>query len=169
MDNPMGDRGDPCPISGEVSEHRSEGGIAVALPPGLGSRSDRLIPLDDVDLERARTGVDRQHAGLARRGRRGRRQWGQTQSRISAGSSPCSRAYARASVRRSAMSWRSSAAWEPRDGTRSITSITRWKRSRSFRITMSNGVVTVPSSLYPRTWRLAWFVRRYVSRWISQG
>ena len=32
-------------------------------------------------------------------------------------------------------------------GTRSITSITRWKRSRSFSITMSNGVVVVPSSL----------------------
>ena len=32
-------------------------------------------------------------------------------------------------------------------GTRSITSITRWKRSRSFSMTMSNGVVVVPSSL----------------------
>ena len=32
-------------------------------------------------------------------------------------------------------------------GTRSITSITRWKRSRSLSITMSNGVVVVPSSL----------------------
>ena len=35
----------------------------------------------------------------------------------------------------------------PRPGTRSITSITRWKRSRSFSMTMSNGVVVVPSSL----------------------
>ena len=32
-------------------------------------------------------------------------------------------------------------------GTRSITSITRWNRSRSLSITMSNGVVVVPSSL----------------------
>ena len=32
-------------------------------------------------------------------------------------------------------------------GTLSITSITRWKRSRSLSITMSKGVVTVPSSL----------------------
>jgi len=31
------------------------------------------------------------------------------------------------------------------------------------------GVVIVPSSLYPRTWMLSWFVRRYVSRWISHG
>jgi hypothetical protein len=30
-------------------------------------------------------------------------------------------------------------------------------------------VVVVPSSLYPRTWRFPWFVRRYVSRWISHG
>ena len=34
-----------------------------------------------------------------------------------------------------------------RPGTRSITSITRWNRSRSFSITMSKGVVVVPSSL----------------------
>ena len=32
-------------------------------------------------------------------------------------------------------------------GTRSMTSITRWKRSRSLSMTMSNGVVVVPSSL----------------------
>ena len=32
-------------------------------------------------------------------------------------------------------------------GTRSITSITRWKRSMSLSMTMSNGVVVVPSSL----------------------
>ena len=35
----------------------------------------------------------------------------------------------------------------PSAGTRSITSITRWNRSRSFSITMSNGVVVVPFSL----------------------
>ena len=39
----------------------------------------------------------------------------------------------------------------PKLGTRSITSITKWNRSRSFKTTMSNGVVVVPSSLYPRT------------------
>ena len=35
----------------------------------------------------------------------------------------------------------------PRCGTRSITSSTRWKRSRSFSTTMSKGVLVVPSSL----------------------
>ena len=39
------------------------------------------------------------------------------------------------------------AARAPRPGTRSITSMTRWKRSRSLSMTMSNGVVVVPSSL----------------------
>ena len=35
----------------------------------------------------------------------------------------------------------------PRPGTRSMTSMTRWKRSRSLSMTMSKGVVVVPSSL----------------------
>ena len=35
----------------------------------------------------------------------------------------------------------------PSPGTRSMTSITRWNRSRSLSMTMSNGVVVVPSSL----------------------
>ena len=35
----------------------------------------------------------------------------------------------------------------PELGTRSMTSITRWKRSRSFSTVMSKGVVVVPSSL----------------------
>ena len=48
----------------------------------------------------------------------------------------------------------------PSCGKRSITSSTRWKRSRSFITTMSNGVVVVPSSLKPRTCMLLWLVRR---------
>jgi len=36
-------------------------------------------------------------------------------------------------------------------GSRSITSWTRWNRSRSFKTVMSKVVVIVPSSLYPRT------------------
>ena len=43
-----------------------------------------------------------------------------------------------------------------RPGTRSITSTTRRKRSRSLSMTMSNGVVVVPSSRYPCTWKLSW-------------
>ena len=62
-------------------------------------------------------------------------------------SSPCSRVHALARCRRSPISCRSAAACEPSEGTRSMTSMTRWKRSRSFIITMSNGVVVVPSSL----------------------
>jgi hypothetical protein len=34
-----------------------------------------------------------------------------------------------------------------------MASMNRWNRSRSLSITMSNGVVVVPSSLYPRTYR----------------
>jgi hypothetical protein len=45
------------------------------------------------------------------------------------------------------MFWRITAAEVPSDGTRSMTSMTRWNRSMSFIITMSNGVVVVPSSL----------------------
>ena len=75
------------------------------------------------------------------------RELGQVQSRISGSSSPCSRVYARARRRASSISCRMCAARSPSAGTRSITSMTRWKRSRSFSITMSNGVVVVPSSL----------------------
>jgi len=35
----------------------------------------------------------------------------------------------------------------------------RWKRSGSFSAVTSKGVVMVPSSVYPRTWMLAWLVR----------
>jgi hypothetical protein len=56
-------------------------------------------------------------------------------------------AEARATTRSSAMRWRTWAARGPSPGTRSMTSMTRWYRSRSFSITMSNGVVVVPSSL----------------------
>ena len=72
---------------------------------------------------------------------------GQVQSRTSGRSSPCSRVYARCRSRSSTICWRSAAARVPSPGTRSITSMTRWKRSRSLSMTMSNGVVVVPSSL----------------------
>src|SRR5437868_1427079 len=39
---------------------------------------------------------------------------------------------------------------------------------RDFELPIGQDVV-VPSSLYPRTWMLGWFVRRYVRRWISHG
>ena len=50
---------------------------------------------------------------------------GQAQSRTSGRSSPCSRVQARARRRVSSISWRTTAARDPRPGTRSITSITR--------------------------------------------
>src|SRR5581483_6209498 len=129
--------------------------------PGLGDvvrRGDQLVAVEDRELEAARPGVDDQDS-----------QFGQTQFRTAGGSSPSTRVYARACTRSSSIRCRSEAACEPSDVTRSITSITRWKRSRSLSMTMSNGVVVVPSSLYPRTCRFAWFVRRYVRRWMSQG
>ena len=71
----------------------------------------------------------------------------QDQSCTSGRSSPWSRVQARARLRMSPIYCRSAAACEPREGTRSITSMTRWNLSRSFIITMSKGVVVVPSSL----------------------
>src|SRR5207344_581840 len=79
---------------------------------------------------------------------------------ISGASSPAMRVYARASMRLSTMSCRTWPARTRSPGTRSMTSITRWYLSRSLSMTMSNGVVVVPSSLYPRTCRFAWFWRR---------
>src|SRR5215211_4508082 len=124
---------------------RPEHGIVVAQQPQLAAARPR------VDDERQACGV------------------GHVQPATSGASSPSSRVYARAWSRRSTISWRTCPAFDARPGTRSMTSITRWNRSRSLSMTMSNGVVVVPSSLYPRTWRLAWFVRRYVRRWMSHG
>jgi hypothetical protein len=77
----------------------------------------------------------------------GTAQLGQVQLATSGRSSPCSRVYARASMRLSTISWRTWPAVAASPGTRSMTSMTRWNRSRSLSITMSNGVVVVPSSL----------------------
>src|SRR5437764_8217719 len=108
-----------------------------------GERFDRhtvVLCVDGMELEARRACVDNED-----------RQPGQVQSRISAGSSPCSRPYARARSRVSIMSWRRWSAVPASCGRRSITSMTRWNRSRSLSMTMSKGVVVVPSSLYPRT------------------
>src|SRR5206468_1700499 len=139
----------------------------------LGSRDrlrerGRVVAFDDGQLETAGAGVDDQHPQLEAQFPT-LYECVHVQVRISGGSSPSARVYARLRSRSSTMRCRSSAACEPRPGTRSITSMTRWKRSRSLSMTMSNGVVVVPSSLYPRTCRLPWFVRRYARRWISQG
>ncbi len=55
--------------------------------------------------------------------------------------------YRLCSSRRSRIISATSLARAARPGTRAITSRTRWNRSASFRTTMSNGVVVVPSSL----------------------
>ena len=83
---------------------------------------------------------------------------GQRQSATSGMSLPCARysARARSACRASPASRRPPRA--PSPGTRSMTSATRWKRSSRLRTTMSNGVVVVPSSMKPRTWKLSWFV-----------
>src|SRR5438128_7900840 len=152
--------------------HCADGGFQ---PVGVEARRRRLelaarqlgiVGADEADLERARAGVDDEDAHLLAGDLY---QSGHTQSRMSGESSPNSRVYCRWRSRSSSMSWRTWAAFERSPGTRSITSMTRWKRSRSLSITMSKGVVVVPSSLYPRTWMLSWLVRRYVSRWMSHG
>src|SRR5262249_38017510 len=137
-----------------------QGACHVTVCGQVGGRDDRVAPVKQAQLQAGCPGVDDKdvHARL-----------GHAQLAIAGSSSPYSRVYARAASRASAICWRSVAARLPSEGTRSMTSMTRWKRSRSLSITMSNGVVVVPSSLYPRTWMLGWLRRRYVSRWISHG
>src|SRR5665647_2543556 len=67
-------------------------------------------------------------------------------SRISGISSPYCRMYCLCAMSLSCISRLISSA-PCRFGTRFATSMTRWKRSRVFSTTMSNGVVVVPSSL----------------------
>ena len=69
------------------------------------------------------------------------------QSRTSGMSSPCSTMYCLCAISRSRKACFWCAATRCNPGTRSITSIARWKRSKSFSTVMSNGVVVVPSSL----------------------
>src|SRR5664280_206781 len=122
----------------------------------------RITAIQQRELEAARARVDDEHAHRAHARSlgpcscespgEGSPEPGQVHSRSCAESSPCSRVKARWRRRSSLMCWRRCAARSRSPETRSITSITRWKRSRSLSITMSNGVVVVPSSLYPRTW-----------------
>src|SRR5436190_13951376 len=105
--------------------------------PGQVVRLEQLVAVaEHPELQAARAGVHDEDV-----------QDGQAQSRTSGMSSPCSRVYARWRRRSSSMCWRRCAAFGPSPGTRSITWATRWKRSMSFIITMSKGVVVVPSSL----------------------
>ena len=108
---------------------------AVAVEGGFGDPMPGVV--DDAQLDVAGAGVDDQDG----------HQPGQAQSRIWGRSSPWERVHARAVARMSTISWRIVAACDPSELTRSITSMTRWKRSKSLSMTMSNGVVVVPSSL----------------------
>src|SRR5205823_14761830 len=96
-----------------------------------GDAARTLVGVYEAELEACRAGVDDEDVG----------QCGHVQPAIAGSSSPCSRVYARACSRCSCICWRRCADRSPRPGTRSITSTTRWKRSRSFSITMSKGVV----------------------------
>src|ERR1019366_483411 len=69
------------------------------------------------------------------------------QFRISGMSSPCRSMYCLCSTNFSLSRCFSVIPASPVCGRRSIVSITRWNRSRSFSTVMSNGVVMVPSSL----------------------
>ncbi len=84
---------------------------------------------------------------------------GQAQSRTSGRSSPVRQTYTRcaASASRSASSARSPRA--PSRGAARRAACARWNRSSRFSTHMSKGVVVVPSSMKPWTWKLAWFVR----------
>src|SRR4051794_10955004 len=127
-------------LVGQAFEGPFKGALALGRPRRVGApvclrgrQRLALAHLDDAHLERARACVDYEN--------------GHFQPEISSESSPAVRAYIAAVRRASTISWRSAAARSPSPGTRSMTSITRWKRSMSLRIAMSSGVVTVPSSL----------------------
>ena len=117
---------------------------SVASPPapGRACASSSSPSPSSAQLEAARAGVDDEdpHPASVRPAARSSR------------GPPAGRRRARACTRARAGARRPSPGAArpracPRPGTRSITSMTRWKRSRSLSMTMSNGVVVVPSSL----------------------
>ena len=155
------------------------GSVSAAVPViDIAAAAFGFVRCDDRELEAARAGVEDQYARPA--GQRGHRRPGtwiarppavlargtgspwpacvplpQTHWVISGMSSPWATIQARCRALLSVISWRSTAARGPSPGTRSITSITRWNLSMSLSTSMSNGVVVVPSSRYPRTCRLS--------------
>src|ERR1044072_4325623 len=130
----MGDRVD---LRQPVERVGRELGVARPLEPALGDRAIGLVEHPQLEAAPARVDDEQPH----------RAQPGQNQSRTPAVSSPCSRVYARWRSRSSTIRCRIAAAVVPSPGTRSITSMTRWKRAMWLSMTMSNGVVVVPSSL----------------------
>ena len=147
------------PPSGDVAGHRQRPGASRRAPrerlaqrAASRRRPRRHGALPRRGAARHDPGVERPARSLIliRAGRGPRPHPGyasHVQSATTGMSSPCVRVQVRARIRASTISWRRCAARAPRPGTRSITSITRWYRSRSLSITMSNGVVVVPRSL----------------------
>src|SRR6202008_5009398 len=123
-----------------AQETLEAGVVRAAVPGGQVERGgDRVAGVEHAQLEAARPGVDHQHAGHDGGVAAAGVPCGHVQFATSGMSSPCSRVQARALVRLSAIRCRSQAALLFSPGTRSMTSITRWNRSMSFSITMSNG------------------------------
>ena len=127
--------------AGSTSRAAVDDPVTDGLDPDEWSRATRLparSSSERAELQARRAGVDdedRSHALRTARPSRGSRMVFAVLPRLA----------------RACGAGRSSpgemAAPAPRPGTRSTTSITRWNRSRSLSITMSNGVVVVPSSL----------------------
>ncbi len=113
MDDPMHDRIDRAGYTKSRDQRVQAIVRALDLGPGHGRAT-----LDEARLERPGAGIQDEdaHGGLRLSGRpaataaRSRRYAGHVQSRMSAGSSPCSYAKARASSRLSTISWRRAAA-----------------------------------------------------------
>jgi len=83
VDDAMGDGVDAAPWRRELRENLRQDEPSILARPVAAAGVDGALALDDVRLERARTGVERQDAG---------QEAGHVQSRISGGSSPFSRA-----------------------------------------------------------------------------
>ena len=143
VDDPVADRVDRPEAADRRRRPRRRRSTraAPAGPPRPTTASSRV---EHAQLEAARAGVDDQDPADAGASPPS---VGHVQSRSRGRPRPrgaCRRA-PRSACRPSA-GGRGRPGW-PSPGTRSMTSMTRWKRSRSLSMTMSNGVVVVPSSL----------------------
>src|SRR5438105_5267153 len=132
-------------------------GVAVVGYSTDRVRGEPIVAAKERQLHRRRSAVHAQDDHV------------HVQPRISGRSSMCSSTYLR---------WRSSARWHS-----SITaaafaglrrarfnaSAARWNRLIWFSTVMSNGVVVVPSSRYPRTWKRDGFGRPCRKEWMAIG
>src|SRR5690606_13707465 len=142
------------PVDGAGNEARRRADIERAAR-GRRRLARRRLDIVDAEFDAGRTGVEGKDRIAHQPPAPAMPPPDQVQSRISGMSSPCSRTYALWATSFASIPSANSLPLSIRPGTRRMAASARWKRSSSFITAMSKGVVVVPSSRKPWTWKLS--------------